>query len=92
MDIDYDTLRRDWREALPRVRFRPYPEVDDDGLRYGAATVLATRDEDSENARAFALLSIAAGRPFPPESLRFLRRAIAQWDRGEKALAHFELA
>jgi hypothetical protein len=90
-----DTIRKRWDDTASAARYHPYPEATDDGLIYGAATRLAARGAPAgsgDATRAHALLSVAAGRSVPPERLRFLRRALDQWARGEKALAQFELA
>jgi hypothetical protein len=82
--------------------FHPYLHIDDKGLFLGAGTLIASMiaDElsapvlaiDGEEERILALLSLAFRKPIPIVALKFVKRASAQWAKGERALAHFELA
>ncbi len=85
--------------------FRPMAyaaKINDDGLVFGAGTVLArmTRDDfgapvlalEDDKDRVLALLAAAFGRPPSPHLLRHLHDASAHWRRGDKALANIRLA
>lgn len=96
-----DILRMRWEEARCQP-FRPYLHIDDDGLSLGAGTVLARMiiDRngapalalDGEEERILALLSLAYRKRISIKALTYIKRASMQWTRGEKAIAHFELA
>jgi hypothetical protein len=47
---------------------------------------------DGEEARILATLSLGFRKSVPISALKFIRRTSMQWSRGERALAHFELA
>lgn len=76
--------------------------IEDDGLRLGCGTVLVrmamTRSGDlclaidADQERLLALLSAAYARQVDPAVVKQIKRASAQWQRGEKANAHIELA
>ncbi|MEW6438708.1 MAG: hypothetical protein AB1508_16240 [Pseudomonadota bacterium] len=76
--------------------------IEDDGLRLGCGTVLVrmavTRSGDAclaidaDQERLLALLSAAYARQMDPAVVKQIKRASAQWQRGEKASAHIELA
>jgi hypothetical protein len=97
-----DAWRKRWREEARFRPFRPYLYIDDEGLSLGAGTLLApmarNHDDgpalalDGNEARILATLSLGFRKSIPVSALKFIRRASAQWSRGEKALAHFELA
>jgi hypothetical protein len=71
-------------------------------LSLGAGTLLApmVKDRagapalvlDGEEVRILATLSLGFRKPIPIMALKFIKRASMQWARGEKTLAHFELA
>ncbi len=100
--IDEARLRKEWNT---RARSRPfyfYPHICDDGLLLGAATRIAKmvceRRErpflqiEGEEERVLAMLSLAYKKAVSPGVLKFIKRASLQWSKGEKAIAHFELA
>jgi hypothetical protein len=97
-----DALRKQWREEARFRPFRPYLYIDDEGLSLGAGTLLAPMATDhaggpalalaGEEARILATLSLGFRKSIPISALKFIRLASMQWSRGEKALAHFELA
>ncbi len=97
-----DALRKQWREEARFRPFRPYLYIDDEGLSLGAGTLLAPMAVnqagvpglalDGEEVRILATLSLGFRKSIPISALKFIRRASEQWSRGEKALAHFELA
>jgi hypothetical protein len=77
-------------------------EIGDEGLVWGARTILArmTRDAfgspilalDEDGERLLALLGVATWRPPSSDVLRHVEGASAWWRRGEKALANIRLA
>jgi hypothetical protein len=95
-------LRKDWCAHAHAKPFYPYPYICDDGLFLGAGTRIAAMGEDrdgrpcleteGEEERILALLSLAYGKPIAPSAVKYVERASLQWGRGEKAIAHFELA
>jgi hypothetical protein len=97
-----DVLRKRWKDEAHYRPFRPYLHIDDDGLSLGAGTVLAPMVIDragtpslalaGEEEKIIALLSLGYRKPIPIAALKFIKRASMQWTKGEKAIAHFELA
>lgn len=97
-----DNLRREWKEAVLNRPFHPYLHIDDEGLSLGAGTLLAPMKEDSfgapvlalegEEEQILALLSVAYGKSVRRAALKFIKRASMQWAKGERVMAHFELA
>jgi hypothetical protein len=99
---DEARLRKDWRAQAHAKPFYPYPFICDDGLLLGAATPLAAMGKDSDGRpclalkgqgeRILALLSLAYGKAISTRAIDYVERASMQWSKGEKAIAHFELA
>lgn len=97
-----DILRKRRTEEAQHRPFHPYLNIDDDGLSLGAGTLLAPMIEDRSGApvlaladkeeKILALLSLGYRMRIPIAALKFIKRASMQWAKGEKALAHFELA
>ncbi len=95
-------LKKHWEDEARFRPFYPYVHVSDAGLLLGASTKLAhmARDRrgnqflqlDGEEERILALLSLAYKTRISVEAIKFIKRASMQWAKGEKALAHFELA
>ncbi len=82
--------------------FSPLPVIEEEGLVLGHRTVLAhmgvTRAGvqrlmlQADEARLLALLSAVYGRQVSPRVMHHVKRASEQWSRGDRALAHIELA
>ena len=97
-----EILRKRWDEHFSLLPFHSAVEINDEGLVFGAGTVLArmTRDRfgepvlavDADEERFLALLLAVYGRPVPREIIKYVARASDQWRRGDKCLAHIELA
>ncbi|HYP57751.1 MAG TPA: DUF4258 domain-containing protein [Beijerinckia sp.] len=96
-----DELLQAWEAYAHRGRFRPAPEITDEGLVLGAGTFLARVGQDErgrqrlildDEQRILALLSTAYERPVTPHIVTKLRRAAELWNGGEKALAHIHLS
>ena len=95
-------LRKRFDARSWRLPFQALPVIEDDGLQLGCGTVLVrmavTRSGDSclaidaDQERLLALLSAAYARQVDPAVVKQIRRASAQWQSGEKASAHIELA
>jgi Deoxyribonuclease NucA/NucB len=99
---DEARLQREWLARTRSQPFHHYPYICDDGLLLGAATQIAKMARDSEGRprlqiegneeRILALLSLAYGKAISTRAVKFIKRASKQWNKGEKAIAHFELA
>ncbi len=68
----------------------------DDGLVFGAGTILARMTEGglslgSDRERVLALLAVAYRHPISPDVLLHFHEASAHWQRGDKALANLRL-
>lgn len=95
-------LRMRWSAEARFWPFYPYPHICDDGLLLGAATQIAKMARDrgerpflqieGEEERILAMLSLAYGKVVSPGVFKFIKRASLQWNKDEKAIAHFELA
>lgn len=82
--------------------FSPLPIIEEEGLVLGHGTVLAHMGVTracvqklmlrTDEARLLALLSAVYGRQVSPRVMHHVKRASEQWSRGDKALAHIELA
>jgi hypothetical protein len=91
-----DTLERDWRRRSGAA-FHATPVMTDEGILFGAGTILVHRTADRfdvarDAERAIGLLSIARRGPAGVHLLHHFRKAAVAWSRGEKALAQFHLA
>lgn len=101
------TLRKRFEADRRRLPLQPLPVIDlpvidEEGLRLGRGTRLAriavTRSGESglaveaDRSRILALLTPVHGRPAHPCVLKHIERASMQWRRGDKAMAHIELA
>lgn len=97
-----EIFQKRWSEEARCRPFHPYPNIGDDGLLLGVGTILApmTRDRfgtpvlaiEGEEEKILALFSLGYRQRISINALKFIKRASMQWTRGEKALAHFELA
>jgi hypothetical protein len=97
-----EIFQKRWNGEARFRPFHPYPNIGEDGLALGAATILAdmTRDRlgapmlavEGNEEKILALLSLGCRQRISLGALKFIKRASMQWARGEKALAHFELA
>lgn len=97
-----DILEARWREESHLRCFHPYLHIDENGLSLGAGTLLTPMGTDASGApvllldgqeqRILAILSIGYRKPVSIAALKFIKRASMQWSKGEKAIAHFELA
>jgi Deoxyribonuclease NucA/NucB len=97
-----EIFRKRWSEEARLRPFHPYPNIGDEGLTLGAGTILVPMKRDRFGApvlavegneeKILALLSLGYRRRISIDALKFIKRASMQWARGEKALAHFELA
>lgn len=95
-------LRKSFDARAWRLPFNALPVIDENGLVLGNGTVLARmgrtgRGEpklmlQADEARLLALLSAVYGRQISPRIMHHVSRASEQWGRGDKALAHIELA
>ncbi len=95
-------LKERWNERVRRQPFHSSLNITENGLLLGAGTCLApmmkdrfgvlTLDLDGREEHILALLSLAFQKPVPIAALKFIKRASMQWAKGEKALAHLELA
>ena len=91
-----DALQDRWARAS-RGALQTSPTITDGGVLLGYGTVLVHRspegyalDDDAD--RCLCLLSIAQKQSQAPTALDCLRRALASWERGDRALAHIHLA
>jgi hypothetical protein len=97
-----DILKKQWHDEARSQPFRPYLYIDDKGLLLGAGTLLVpmVKDRtgapilaiDGNEARILATLSLGYRRRIQVKALKFIKRASMQWAKGERAIAHFELA
>ncbi len=95
-------LKERWNEQVRLRSFRSSLNITENGLLLGAGTCLAPMiqdrfgiqglDLDGREAHIPALLSLAYQKPVSAAALKFIKRASMQWAKGEKALAHLELA
>jgi hypothetical protein len=95
-------LRKSFEVRACRRPFAALPVIEDEGLTLGHGTVLmrmgCTRQGeqklmlDADEARFLALLAAVYGRQIAPRVMHHVRRASDQWSRGDRALAHIELA
>jgi hypothetical protein len=98
----FEIFRKRWSEEAWIRPFHPYPNIGDDGLMLGAGTILAPMKLDQfgvpvlalegNEEKILTLLSLGYRQRISIDALKFIKRASMQWARGEKALAHFELA
>ena len=91
-----DALQERWR-LMSRGTLHESATITDLGVVLGFDTVLVRRATDGydltgDAERLLCLLSITQRRPQQPRSLYCLRRALACWEQGNKALAHIHLA
>jgi hypothetical protein len=96
------TLRKSFKERRWRLPFNALPIIEEEGLVLGRGTVLARMGSahsgvlelmlQADEARLLALLSAVYGRQVSPRVMHHVKRASDQWSRGDKALAHIELA
>lgn len=95
------SLKKIWDERLQARPFYASVALTDDGLMFGAGTVLAPMRKDGSGAfrldvardrdRILALLGAAFGRPAPLSVLRHIEGASSEWRRGDKVLANIRL-
>jgi hypothetical protein len=96
------TLQKSFRERSWRLPFNASPVIEEEGLVLGHGTVLARMGTahsgvhelmlQADEARLLALLSAVYGGQVSPRVMHHVKRASDQWTRGDKALAHIELA
>ena len=97
-----DAMRQAFDELSWRLPFDALPAIREPGLVLGAGTLLARmhrnhRGEewlalDADEERLLVLLSAVCGRQIPPQIMHHLSRASQQWQRGDKVMAHIEIA
>lgn len=93
-----DALRKAWAERARSSPLTFFMTFTDEGLVFGAGTVLAKRRPDralaldGEEERILALLAVAYGRSVSPQVIGNIRRATREWANGDNCLAHIHLA
>jgi len=91
-----------WNDEVRYRCFYPSLSIIEKGLVLGAGTILAPmqRDRfgmrkltiDGREEQILALLSLGFNRSISIDAVKFIKRASAHWARGDKTLAHVELA
>ena len=94
-------LAEDWNRRRASHRFYPAIAFTDEGVVWGAGTVVArmradpsgvpSLDVERDHDRIIALVAVAA-RGVPPDLTGHFKSAAAHWRRGNKVQAHFHLA
>ena len=91
-----ERLRKEWRAREGAGGIHETPCLRPEGLVLGAGTVLAragaVRDDEADDDRLKALLSVAYARPVEGPSVRHVKAAAARWNEGDQARAELHLA
>ncbi len=99
--LSLETAREEWAERSRVRSLEPVMTLAKDGLVLGATVLTKLRSDagglpllaiDGSEERVLALLAAAYRRPIGPAVLDNIRRAAAEWRRGEICLAQIHLA